>query len=171
MPSSTGCAEGLAPCLIGEFSAIRSIAARTNSLISYGIFSVNTLRRAVRLSVCLSAVAVPAACVPITPPYYFFPFGRWVAGRSFPFSKALLHGAVGCKVQGKNTTRSMRVEIVPLTAQPPDLEADGKPRACFAFANGNDCSALAGAEPPAIRADQRRFLSPFHYCRFYFSDF
>ena len=28
MPSSTGCAEGLAPCLIGEFSAIRSIAAR-----------------------------------------------------------------------------------------------------------------------------------------------
>ena len=33
----------------------------------------------------------------ITPPY-FFPFGRWVAGRSFPFSKALLHGAVGYKV-------------------------------------------------------------------------
>ncbi|WP_205127012.1 hypothetical protein, partial [Bacteroides eggerthii] len=27
-PSPTGCAEGLAPCLIGEFSAIRSIAAR-----------------------------------------------------------------------------------------------------------------------------------------------
>ena len=77
----------------------------------------------------------------ITPPY-FFPFGRWVAGRSFPFSKALLHGAVGCKVRGKNTTRRMRVEIVPLTAQPPDLEADGKPRACFAFVNGNDCSAF-----------------------------
>ncbi|RGE98120.1 hypothetical protein DXC34_13755 [Bacteroides stercoris] len=61
-------------------------------------------------------MAVPTACVPITPPYYFSPFGRWVAGRSFPFSKALLHGAVGCKVQGKNTTRRMRVEIVPLTA-------------------------------------------------------
>ena len=74
-------------------------------------------------------------------PTLFFPFGRWVAGRSFPFSKALLHGAVGCKVQGKNTTRKMRVEIVPLTAQPPDLEADVKPRACFAFVNGNDCSA------------------------------
>ena len=86
----------------------------------------------------------PAACrllTHITPPY-FFPFGRWVAGRSFPFSKALLHGAVGCKVRGKNTTRRMRVEIVPLTAQPPDLEADGKPRACFAFVNGNDCSAF-----------------------------
>ena len=77
----------------------------------------------------------------ITPPY-FFPFGRWVAGRSFPFSKALLHGAVGCKVRGKNTTRRMRVEIVPLTAQPPDLLADIKPRACFAFVNGNDCSAF-----------------------------
>lgn len=77
----------------------------------------------------------------ITPPY-FFPFGRWVAGRSFPFSKALLHGAVGCKVQGKNTTRRMRVEIVPLTAQPPDLASDVKPRACFAFVNGNDCSAF-----------------------------
>ena len=36
-----------------------------NSLISYGIFSVNTLRRAVRLPVCLSAVAVPAACLPV----------------------------------------------------------------------------------------------------------
>ena len=36
----------------------------------------------------------------------------------------------------------MRVEIVPLTAQPPDLAADGKPRACFAFVNGNDCPAF-----------------------------
>ncbi|RYT29304.1 hypothetical protein EAJ11_08325 [Bacteroides uniformis] len=32
-------------------------------------------------------------------PLLFFPFGRWwAAGRSFPFSKASLHGAVGCKV-------------------------------------------------------------------------
>ena len=137
MPSPMRCAEGLAPCLIGEFSAIRQYCGSENSLISYGIFFVNTLRRVV----CLSAVAVPTACVPITPPYYFSPFSRWVVGRSFPFSKALLHGAVGCKVQGKNTTRRMRVEIVPLTAQPPDLEADVKPRACFAFVNGNDCSA------------------------------
>ncbi|WP_272203879.1 hypothetical protein [Bacteroides uniformis] len=36
-----------------------------NSLISYGIFFVNTLRRAVRLPVCLSAVAVPAVCLPV----------------------------------------------------------------------------------------------------------
>ncbi|WP_211743541.1 hypothetical protein [Parabacteroides distasonis] len=81
-----------------------------NSLISYGIFSVNTLRRAVRLPVCLSAVAVPAACLPVTPPY-FFPFGRWwAAGRSFPFSKALLHGAVGYKVFPINTLAAKREE-------------------------------------------------------------
>ena len=100
------------------------------------------------LAACRLSIRLPFGCgcpcrllTRITPPYYFSPFGRWVAGRSFPFSKALLHGVVGCKVQGKNTTRRMRVEIVPLTAQPPDLEADGKPRACFAFVNGNDCSA------------------------------
>ena len=80
-----------------------------NSLISYGIFSVNTLRRAVCLPVCLSAMAVPAACLPVTPPY-FFPFGRWVAGRSFPFSKALLHGAVGYKVFPINTLAAKREE-------------------------------------------------------------
>ena len=109
MPSPMGCAEGLSPCLIGEFSAIRSIAARTNSLISYGIFFVNTLRRAVRLPVCLSAVVVLAACLSVTPPY-FSPFGRWVAGRSFPFSKALLHGAVGYKVFPINTLAAKREE-------------------------------------------------------------
>ena len=76
-----------------------------NSLISYGIFFVNTLRRAV----CLSAVAVPAVCLPVTPTL-FFPFGRWVAGRSFPFSKALLHGAVGYKVFPINTLAAKREE-------------------------------------------------------------
>ncbi|MCC2780642.1 hypothetical protein LK518_14595 [Parabacteroides distasonis] len=45
----------------------------------------------------------------ITPPY-FFPFGRWVAGRSFPFSKALLHGAVGYKVFPINTLVAKREE-------------------------------------------------------------
>ena len=105
MPSPMGCAEGLAPCLIGEFSAIRQYCGSENSLISYGIFFVNTLRRAV----CLSAVAVPAACLPVTPTL-FFPFGRWVAGRSFPFSKALLHGAVGYKVFPINTLAAKREE-------------------------------------------------------------
>lgn len=36
-------------------------------------------------------------------------------------------GAVRRKVHGKNTTRSMRVEIVPMTALPLDLAADPKP--------------------------------------------
>lgn len=44
------------------------------------------------------------------PPPYFFPFGRWVAGRSFPFSKALLHGAVGYKVFPINTLAAKREE-------------------------------------------------------------
>ena len=107
MPSSRGCAEGLAPCLIGEFSAIRSIAARTNSLISYGIFFVNTLRRAVRLP--FGGGCPCRLLTRITPPY-FFPFGRWVAGRSFPFSKALLHGVVGYKVFPINTLAAKREE-------------------------------------------------------------
>ena len=155
MPSSRGCAEGLAPCLIGEFSAIRQYCGSDKfpSLVNYGIFSANTLRRAVRLPFCGGCPC--RLLTHITPPY-FFPFGRWVAGRSFPFSKALLHGAVGCKVRGKNTTRRMRVEIVPLTAQPPDLEADGKPRACFAFVNGNDCSAfLRSGNSPLDRKSTR----------------
>ena len=44
------------------------------------------------------------------PPPYFFPFGRWVAGRSCPFSKALLHGAVGYKVFPINTLAAKREE-------------------------------------------------------------
>jgi hypothetical protein len=131
MPSSRGCAEGLAPCLIGEFSAIRSIAAWTNSLISYGIFPVNTLRRVCGLSVSsrlhascrLSALAVPALpTVPNVPecachspvrsnPAFLIIFPlRWVAERSFPFSKALLHGAVGYKVFPINTLAAKREE-------------------------------------------------------------
>ncbi|WP_153881856.1 hypothetical protein [Bacteroides salyersiae] len=61
-----------------------------NSLISYGIFFVNTLRRAVRLPVCLSEVAVLAACLPVTPPY-FFPFGGWRGGR-FRFKRLFCMG-------------------------------------------------------------------------------
>ena len=131
MPSPMGCAEGLAPCLIGEFSAIHSIAARKIPLISYGIFFVNTLRRVFGLSVSsrfyascrLSAPAVPALpTVPNVPkcicrhsvrskPILLIIFSlRWVAGRSFLFSKALLHGAVGCKVFPINTLAAKREE-------------------------------------------------------------
>ena len=96
--------------LLGNFQRCLQCGPE-NSLISYGIFPVNTLRRAVRLSVCLSAVAAPAACLPLyPPPPYFSPFGRWVAGRSFPFSKALLQGAVGYKVFPINTLAAKREE-------------------------------------------------------------
>ncbi|MGJ0549649.1 hypothetical protein [Phocaeicola vulgatus] len=44
-----GVQRGLPLALLGNFQRYDSIAARTNSLISYGIFPVNTLRRAVRL--------------------------------------------------------------------------------------------------------------------------
>lgn len=63
--------------LLGNFQRCLQCGSE-NSLISYGIFYVNTLRRAVRLPVCLSAVAVPAACLPVTPTL-FFPF-RSVGG-------------------------------------------------------------------------------------------
>ena len=109
MPSPTGCAEGLAPCLIGEFSAIRQYCGSDKfpSLVNYGIFSANTLRRAVRLPFCGGCPC--RLLTHITPPY-FFPFGRWAAGRSFPFSKALLHGAVGYKVFPINTLAAKREE-------------------------------------------------------------
>ena len=102
-----------------------------NSLISYGIFFVNTLRRVFGLSVSsrfyascrLSAPAVPALpTVPNVPkcicrhsvrskPILLIIFSlRWVAGRSFLFSKALLHGAVGCKVFPINTLAAKREE-------------------------------------------------------------
>jgi len=110
-------------------------AARTNSLISYGIFSVNTLRRAV----CLPfGYGCPCRLLThITPPY-FFPFGRWVAGRSFSFSKALLDTRFSRQIRSQRSERKIYRE----TAQPLDLLADVKPRACFAFVNGNDCSAF-----------------------------
>ena len=108
LPSSWGVQRGLPLALLGNFQRCLQCGSE-NSLISYGIFYVNTLRCAVCLPVCLSAMAVPAVCFPVTPTL-FFPFGRWVAGRSFPFSKALLHGAVGYKVFPINTLAAKREE-------------------------------------------------------------
>ena len=92
--------------LLGNFQRCLQCGSE-NSLISYGIFSVNTLRRAVRLP--FGGGCPCRLLTRITPPY-FFPFGRWVAGRSFPFSKALLHGAVGYKVFPINTLAAKREE-------------------------------------------------------------
>ena len=105
-----GCAEGLAPCLIGEFSAIRQYCGSDKF--------PNKLRYFLRKypAACRPSVRLPfgggCPCRLLThiPPPYFFPFGRWVAGRSFPFSKALLHGAVGYKVFPINTLAAKREE-------------------------------------------------------------
>lgn len=64
MPSPRGVQRGFPLALLGNFQRCLQCGSE-NSLISYGIFPVNTLRRAVRLPVCLSAVAVPAACLPV----------------------------------------------------------------------------------------------------------
>ena len=101
-----GVQRGLPLALLGNFQRCLQCGPE-NSLISYGIFSVNTLRRAVRLPFCGGCPC--RLLTRITPPY-FSPFGRWVAGRSFPFSKALLHGAVGYKVFPINTLAAKREE-------------------------------------------------------------
>ena len=101
-----GVQRGLPLALLGNFQRCLQCGSE-NSLISYGIFSVNTLRRAVRLP--FGGGCPCRLLTRITPPY-FFPFGRWVAGRSFSFSKALLHGAVGYKVFPINTLAAKREE-------------------------------------------------------------
>jgi len=74
----------------------------------------------------------------ITPPYFSLPVGGGVVVFVFKGSFAW-----GGRVQGfpDKYARSER-KIYRETAQPPDLLADIKPRACFAFVNGNDCSAF-----------------------------
>ena len=83
---------------------------------------------AIESALCTWLFALVVLTLPTipNPTLLFPPFGRWgTAGRSFPFSKASLHGAV-----------------------------DGKPRVYFAFVNGNDCSAFlrSGNSPfPSVR--------------------
>ena len=148
-----GCAEGLAPCLIGEFSALFAMRlGKFPNKLRY-FLPVNTRAPSVpacllcppclpalHTSQCEHRVGSPSALQPSQTPLVVFPFRRRLPGRSFPFAEALLRGAVGCKVHGKNTTRSMRVEIVPMTALPLDLAADTEAHATFASENGNDCS-------------------------------
>ncbi|WP_182281673.1 hypothetical protein [Bacteroides ovatus] len=65
MPFSMGVCRGACPLPYWGIFSDTEYCGSENSLISYGIFYVNTLRRAVRLPVCLSAVAVPAVCLPV----------------------------------------------------------------------------------------------------------
>ena len=101
-----GCTEGLAPCLIGEFSAIHSIAAR-KFLISYGIFSVNTLRRTVRLPFCGGCPC--RLLTHITPPL-FFSFRSVGGGAVVSVFKGSFAWGVGYKVFPINTLAAKREE-------------------------------------------------------------
>ena len=105
MPSPMGCAEGLAPCLIGEFSAL--LAMRPGKFPNKLRYFLRKYPAACRPSAFLRWLSLPSA-YPYNPTL-FFPF-RSVAGRSFPFSKALLHGAVGYKVFPINTLAAKREE-------------------------------------------------------------
>ena len=112
----------------------------------------------------------PVRSNPTSPIIFSLSVGGWRGGR-FRFQRLFCRGRSGTRFSRSIRSQRSERKIYRETAQPPDLLADIKPRACFAFVNGNDCPALAGAEPPAIRAGQQRSLSPFNYCRFYFSDF
>ena len=101
--------RGLPLALLGNFQRCLQCGSE-NSLISLRYF-LRKYPAACRLSVRLPFCG-GCSCrllTHITPPY-FFPFGRWVAGRSFPFSKALLHGAVGYKVFPINTLATKQEE-------------------------------------------------------------
>ena len=106
MPSPMGCAEGLSPCLIGEFSAL--LAMRLGKFPNKLRYFPRKYPAACRPSAFRRWLSLPSAS-PYNPTL-FFPSGRWVAGRSFPFSKALLHGAVGYKVFPINTLAAKREE-------------------------------------------------------------
>lgn len=104
MPSPMGCAEGLAPCLLGNFQ--RYVVLRLGKFPNKLWYFLRKYPAACRM---------PFGCgysyhLLARNPTLFFPFGRWVAGRSFPFSKALLHGAVGYKVFPINTLVAKREE-------------------------------------------------------------
>ena len=100
-----GVQRGLPLALLGNFQ--RYVVLRLGKfLISYGIFSVNTLRRAVRLPFC-------GGCsyhllTHITPPN-FFPFGRWMWAVVSVFKGSFAWG-VGYKVFPINTLAAKREE-------------------------------------------------------------
>ena len=122
-----GVQRGLPLALLGNFQ--RYVVLRLGKFPNKLRYFLRKYPAACRPSAFRRWLSLPPA-YPYNPTLLFFPFGRWwVAGRSFPFSKASLHGAV-----------------------------DGKPRVYFAFVNGNDCSAFlrSGNSPfPSVRRYDR----------------
>ncbi|MFS0847642.1 MAG: hypothetical protein ACLVK0_18260 [Parabacteroides merdae] len=72
MPSPRGVQRGLPLALLGNFQRCLQCGSE-NSLISYGIFFVNTLRRAVRLP--FGGGCPCRLLTRITPPYFSLPVG------------------------------------------------------------------------------------------------
>ena len=104
----------------------------------------------------------PYARLILTSFILFFPFGRWVAGRSFLFSKASL--AWGGRMQGftdKYARSEARGRFIGKRHSRLTLKPTISPRACFAFVNGKDCSALPTARKlsSAFSAFWRKVLS------------
>ena len=91
-----GVQRGLPLALLGNFQRCLQCGSE-NSLISYGIFPVNTLRRAVRLPF---GGGCPCRLLPrITPPYFSLPVGGW-RGNHFRLQRQSKHGAL-CRLKGQ----------------------------------------------------------------------
>ena len=104
-----GVQRGLPLALLGNFQ--RYVVLRLGKFPNKLRYFLSKYPAACRPSVRLPfGGGCPCRLLTHIPPPYFFPFGRWVAGRSFPFSKALLHGAVGYKVFPINTLAAKREE-------------------------------------------------------------
>ena len=103
-----GVQRGLPLALLGNFQRCLQCGSE-NSLISYGIFFVNTLRRAARLP--FGGGCPCRLLTRITPPYYFsLSVGGGRRGGRFRFQRLLLHGAAGYKVFPINTLAAKREE-------------------------------------------------------------
>ena len=100
-----GVQRGLPLALLGNFQ--RYGVLRLGKFPNKLRYFLRKYPAACRPSAFLRWLSLPSA-YPYNPTL-FFPF-RSVAGRSFPFSKALLHGAVGYKVFPINTLAAKREE-------------------------------------------------------------
>ena len=103
-----GVQRGLPLALLGNFQ--RYVVLRLGKFPNKLRYFLRKYPAACRPSAFRRWLSLPPA-YPYNPTLLFFPFGRWwAAGRSFPFSKALLHGAVGYKVFPINTLAAKREE-------------------------------------------------------------
>ena len=100
MPSSMGVCRGACPLPYWGIFSDTEYCGSENSLISYGIFSVNTLRRAVRLP--FGGGCPCRLLTRITPPYYFsLSVGGGRRGGRFRFQRLLCSGRSDARFRGR----------------------------------------------------------------------